>query len=297
MNLTPPFKFTIIGKLNGSVNSFVLSWDKSFLADSYKLYHSYTPYGLGSLIWQGTTFTFEHIPNTIMGTVSYYRVCSVKGTQEVGTPWATIEDLSYIDSSNTHIETTEGIKDPHTNLYPNGESSFKPGTTNTLPSRIGRRSQLNRIRKNNLWVLQDIGEPVFLLKPKRYNYSQPDPMQERLINREDKIKFYPAIPIWVKIVPKDAKLEPDKDGFFRKKEPRSWTIIPPYIETGDYIVSKRNERFEITSLTLKRSWNGVDTWQEWDSILLPKTDRIYNHPQIKDLDYNVLNNLNIANGI
>lgn len=287
MILTFPDKILVENLCQGPLGKYKISWSANPLATSYRIYYSRVPYGLPTLIT--TTIDLEYIFedfDVIDGTDVFFKVSSVDANGKESEP------SRYQSAPNTteYMETTAGTWtdsnntrwDPHDNKYPNGESSYIG--TNYLPLNVLRRYQFNKILRDELWILQDAGEPCFLIKKKRVNYTTDTEDDNRRLGRKDIVQYYEPIIIWSHLASPGQTHIVSYRGAALEKNSRSWTIYTPKICDGDLIITKDNKRWEIQNVTYQRSWRGSTTWQAFDIKAFPITDPIYTHPQLKDVD-------------
>lgn len=294
MILTYPDKILVENLCHGTQGKYKISWSKSPLATSYNIYRSRTPYGNCDLI--GNTANLFYIDtdfDVIDGTECYYRVSAVRALPTESDEYTLTEsELSRFQSApNTteYMETSAGTWtdsnntrwDPHDNKYPNGESSYIG--TNYLPLNVLRRYQFNKILRDELWILQDCGEPIYLIKKKRVNYSEDREDDDRRVGRKNIVQYYKPIIIWAHLASPGQTHVVTYRGAALEKNSRSWTIYTPQLQDGDIIISKDNKRWEIQNVTFQRSWRGSTSWQQFDLKEFPVTDPIYTHPQLKDV--------------
>lgn len=294
MLLTFPDKILVENLCQGALGKYKISWSANPLATSYKIYRNRVPYGEAELI--ATTSDLEYIDENfpiIDGTECYYRVSSVISPEgESGDTEKESELSRYQSAPNTteYMETTAGTWtdsnntrwDPHDNKYPNGESSYIG--TNYLPLNVLRRYQFNKILRDELWILQDRGEPIYLIKKKRVNYETDTEDDDRRVGRKNIVQYFDPIIIWSSIASPGQTHIVTYRGAAIEKNTRCWTIYTPRLDDNDIIITKDNKRWEIQNVTYQRSWRGSVTWQAFDLKAFPVTDPIYSHPQLKDVD-------------
>ena len=295
MLLLYPDKILVENLCLGPKGQYKISWSASPLATSYNIYRSRTPYGCADLINNTTDLYYIDTDFEIIdGTECYYRISSVMAVPDKdGNMIVSESELSRFQGApNTteYMETTAGTWtdsnntrwDPHDNKYPNGESSYIG--TNYLPLNVLRRYQFNKIVRDELWLLQDRGEPVYLIKKKRVNYSEDREDDDRRVGRKDIVQYYEPIIIWASIASPGQTHIATYRGAVIEKNTRSWTIYTPRLDDGDIIITKDNKRWEIQDVVYQRSWRGSITWQQFTPKVFPVTDRIYMHPQLKCID-------------
>jgi hypothetical protein len=302
MLLTYPDRILVENLCQGALGKYKISWSANPLATSYKIYRNRVPYGEAELIAE--TSDLEYIDTQfeiIDDTECYYRVSSVMlsgGESDESDIDSVMEsELSrYQGAPNTteYMEITAGTWtdsnntrwDPHDNRYPNGESSYIG--TNYLPLNVLRRYQFNKIVRDELWLLQDRGEPVYLIKKKRVNYDVHTEDDDRRVGRKNIVQYYEPLIIWASIASPGQTHIVSVRGAALEKNTRCWTIYTPRLVDGDIIITKDNKRWEIQNVTYQRSWRGSVTWQAWDIKALAVTDPVYQHPQLKNVDGSVL---------
>lgn len=295
MLLLYPDKILVENLCHGPKGKYKISWSASPLATSYNIYRSRTPYGCADLINNTTELYYIDTDFEIIdGTECYYRISSVMAVPDKdGNMIVSESELSRFQGApNTteYMETTAGTWtdsnntrwDPHDNKYPNGESSYIG--TNYLPLNVLRRYQFNKIVRDELWLLQDRGEPIYLIKKKRVNYSEDREDDDRRVGRKDIVQYYDPIIIWASIASPGQTHIATYRGAAIEKNTRSWTIYTPRLDDGDIIITKDNKRWEIQDVVYQRSWRGSMTWQQFTPKVFPVTDRIYTHPQLKCVD-------------
>lgn len=287
MILNFPDKILVENLCQGIQGKYKISWTTNPLATNYKIYRNRVPYGQAELL--ATTSDLEYIDENfeiIDGTECFYQISSVDSNNNEsplsryqGAPNTT----EYMETSaGTWTDSNNTRWDPHDNKYPNGESSYIG--TNYLPLNVLRRYQFNKIVRDELWILQDRGEPVYLIKKKRVNYSTDTEDDNRRVGRKDIVQYYEPIIIWASIASPGQTHIVTYRGAAIEKNTRCWTIYTPKLVDGDLIITKDNKRFEIQNVTYQRSWRGADTWQAFDLKAFPITDPIYTHPQLKNVD-------------
>lgn len=302
MILTFPDKILVENLCQGVQGKYKISWSPNPLATSYKIYRNRVPYGPAELIAE--TSDLEYIDTqfeVIDNTECYYRVSSImpSGSESDESDIGSVieSELSrYQGAPNTteYMETTAGTWtdsnntrwDPHDNKYPNGESSYIG--TNYLPLNVLRRYQFNKILRDELWILQDCGEPCYLIKKKRVNYETDTEDDDRRVGRKNIVQYYEPLIIWAHIASPGQTHLITYRGTALEKNSRSWTIYTPKLQDGDIIITKDNKRWEIQNVTYQRSWRGSVTFQSFDIKAFPVTDPIYSHPQLKNVDGSVL---------
>lgn len=291
MILNFPDKILVENLCQGQLGKYKISWSASPLASFYKIYRNYVPYGEAELI--ATTSDLEYIDENfeiIDGTENYYRVSSVRLGEESNEIESPLSRYQSAPNTTEYMTTSEGTWtdsnntrwDPHDNKYPNGESSYIG--TNYLPLNVLRRYQFNKILRDELWILQDCGEPCYLIKKKRVNYTTDTEDDNRRLGRKDIVQYYEPIIIWSHLASPGQTHVVTYRGAALEKNSRSWTIYTPQLQDGDIIITKDNKRWEIQNVTYQKSFRGSTTWQAFDIKAFPITDPIYIHPQLKNVD-------------
>ena len=296
MLLIYPDNILVENLCQGYQGQYRISWKANPLANFYRIYRNRVPYGQADLIAETSELSYiDKDFEVIDGTECYYRVSSVMGDIDSDDSDAEIKESElsrYQSAPNTteYIETTAGTWtdsnntrwDPHDNKYPNGESSYIG--TNYLPLNVLRRYQFNKIVRDELWLLQDRGEPIYLIKKKRVNYNVDTEDDDRRVGRKNIVQYYEPIIIWSSIASPGQTHIVTYRGAAIEKNTRCWTIYTPRLDDGDIIITKDNKRLEIQNVTYQRSWRGSVTWQAFDLKAFPVTDPIYTHPQLKNVD-------------
>ena len=287
MILNFPDKILVENLCQGALGKYKISWSANPLATSYKIYRNRVPYGEAELI--ATISDLEYTDENfqiIDGTECFYRVSSVDSNNNES-PLSRYQSApnttEYMETSvGTWTDSNNTRWDPHDNKYPNGESSYIG--TNYLPLNVLRRYQFNKILRDELWILQDAGEPCFLIKKKRVNYSTDTEDDNRRLGRKDIVQYYEPIIIWSHLASPGQTHIVSYRGAALEKNSRSWTIYTPILNTSDIIVTKDNKRWEIQNVTHQKSWRGSITFQSFDIKAFPVTDPVFNHPQLKNVD-------------
>lgn len=300
MLLIYPDNILVENLCQGYQGQYRISWKANPLANFYRVYRNRVPYGQAELIVETPElFYIDKDFEVIDGTECYYRVSSVMGDVDIDASDENIKESElsrYQGAPNTteYMETTAGTWtdsnntrwDPHDNKYPNGESSYIG--TNYLPLNVLRRYQFNKIVRDELWLLQDRGEPIYLIKKKHVNYDIDTEDDDRRVGRKNIVQYYEPIIIWASIASPGQTHIVSVRGAALEKNTRSWTIYTPKLVDGDLIITKDNKRWEVQNVTYQRSWRGSVTWQAFDLKAFPVTDPIYSHPQLKNVDGSVL---------
>lgn len=290
MLLTFPDNILVENLCSGQQGKYKISWKSNPLATSYNIYFNRVPYGEAKFI--ATTTDLEYVYEDfeiIDGMDCYFKISSV---MDVNGQIKESELSRYQSAPNTteYMETTNGTWtdsnntrwDPHTNTIPTGESSYIG--VNYLPLNVLRRYQFNKILRDELWILQDRGEPVYFIKKKRVDYQTNTEDDNRKVGRSELVEFYEPIIIWASIASPGQTHIATYKGTALEKQTRCWTIYTPILTDGDIIITKDNKRFEIQNVTYQRSWRGSLTWQQFDIKALSITDPVYTHDLISEVD-------------
>lgn len=287
MLLTYPDNILIMNKCQGTQGEYKIQWDPSPLAQSYNIYWSRVPYGKFELLDNTENTYYEHTEfDVIDGTQCYYKVSSVRNGREseLSRPQTAQNTSEYINNSGgTWIDTNNMLFDPHTNKYPTTNDKTYKGV-NYLPLNVLRRYQFNKIQRDEMWILQDRGELVWLIKQKRTNYSQPDEDDARRIGNSEIVQYYEPIKICVALASPNQTHTVVKGGMIFEKNTRSWTIYTPRIDDNDIIIDKENNRWQVQNVTRQKSFRGSVTWQQFDVIQVGINSPIYNNEIIKNVD-------------
>lgn len=287
MELLYPDNILVMNKCQGTQGEYRIQWDPSPLAQSYNIYWSRVPYGKFELLDNTENTYYEHTQfDVIDGTECYYKVSSVRNRREseLSRPQAAQNTSEYINNSGgTWIDTNNMLFDPHTNKYAETNDKTYKGV-NYLPLNVLRRYQFNKIQRDEMWILQDRGELVWLIKQKRTNYSQPDEDDARRIGNSEIVQYYEPIKICVALASPNQTHTIVKGGMIFEKNTRSWTIYTPRIDDNDIIIDKENNRWQVQNVTRQKSFRGSVTWQQFDVIQVGINSPIYNNEIIKNVD-------------
>lgn len=287
MLLTYPDNILVMNKCQGTQGEYKIQWDPSPLAQSYNIYWSRVPYGKFELLDNTENTYYEHTEfDVIDGTECYYKVSSVRNGREseLSRPQTAQNTSEYINNSGgTWIDTNNMLFDPHTNKYPTTNDKTYKGV-NYLPLNVLRRYQFNKIQRDEMWILQDRGELVWLIKQKRTNYTQPDEDDARRIGNSEIVQYYEPIKICVALASPNQTHTVVKGGMIFEKNTRSWTIYTPRIDDNDIIIDKENNRWQVQNVTRQKSFRGSVTWQQFDVIQVGINSPIYNNEIIKNVN-------------
>lgn len=247
-----------------------LTWDAYAGATSYKVYRRAVPYGTFTFVAavSAPTLTYTDAPILIPLNEWFFKVAAVTSGGEQALP-----DLGITcENANAFIE------DPFTQtgfpMYPeNGQMSFI----------------FEEIRRRHIWGVQLNGEDMVLYK-KRYEGtkcphvgSEDDQCPFPLGNEELATKcygtgyvggYYGPLTIKVRRYSVPQKVSIEEQGYDISVAPKFWTIWTPRIESGDFLVTQENKRFEVTDVTPSTT-RGLMTKQDISVVLKKPTDIIY----------------------
>jgi len=287
MLLTYPDNILVMNKCQGTQGKYKIQWDPAILAESYNIYWNYVPYGSFMFLANTTDTYYIHSDFSVIdGTYCYYKVSAVRNGKEseLSRPQTAQNTSEYINNSTgTWIDTNNMLFDPHTNKYPTSNNKTYKGV-NYLPLNVLRRYQFNKIQRDEMWILQDRGELVWLIKQKRTNYSQPDDDDARRIGNSEIVEYYEPIKICVALASPNQTHTIIKGGMVLEKNTRSWTIYTPRIDDNDIIIDKENNRWQVQNVTRQKSFRGSVTWQQFDIIQVGINSPIYNNEKIRNVD-------------
>lgn len=287
MQLLYPDNILVMNKCQGTQGEYKIQWDPAILAESYNIYWNYVPYGNFTFLANTTDTYYIHSDFSVIdGTYCYYKVSAVRNGKEseLSRPQMAQNTSEYINNSTgTWIDTNNMLFDPHTNKYPTTDDKTYKGV-NYLPLNVLRRYQFNKIQRDEMWILQDRGELVWLIKQKRTNYSQPDEDDARRIGNSEIVEYYEPIKICVALASPNQTHTIIKGGMVLEKNTRSWTIYTPRIDDNDIIIDKENNRWQVQNVTRQKSFRGSVTWQQFDIIQVGINSPIYNNEKIRNVD-------------
>lgn len=302
MILEYPSNILVENLTQGAKGKYKISWKPAVLASGYNVYRSKVPYGsIYDLVAENITelsFTDEDF-DIIEGITYYYAVASVRivnGETKVSgrSRWQTAQNTNEYMSPDkgTWLDTNNMVYDPHSNKFPTSNQEQNYRGVNFLPLNVMRRTQFNYIQRHEMWILQDRGEPVYLLKRKKVNYSNPDDDDDRRVSargtrlavNEPLVEFYEPLIIFVALASPGMTHTVNVAGAVMEKQTRSWTIYTPLLEDKDILIDKENKRWEIQDVVYQRSWRGAITWQSFNVKALGITDPVFQHQQLKNVD-------------
>lgn len=287
MELLYPDNILVMNKCQGTQGEYKIQWDHSLLAQSYNIYWNRVPYGNFEFLDNTENTYYIHSNFDIIdGTDMYYKISTVRNGREseLSRPQTAQNTSEYINNSDgTWIDTNNMLFDPHTNKYAETNDKTYKGV-NYLPLNVLRRYQFNKIQRDEMWILQDRGELVWLIKQKRTNYSQPDEDDARRIGNSEIVEYYEPIKICVALASPNQTHTVVKGGMIFEKNTRSWTIYTPRIDDSDIIIDKENNRWQVQNITRQKSFRGSVTWQQFDVIQVGINNPIYNNEKIANVD-------------
>lgn len=295
MMFLPPDKILVENLCQGTQGKYKISWKPAVLATGYNIYRSRVPYGSEvELIAENIKDTeyYDSDFDTIDGTKCYYRVSSIRSYEDGSTKESQKSRFQTAQNTNEYMSPSEGtyldnnnmIWDPHSNKFPTSDQEQNYIGVNYLPLNAMRRYQFNRIQRDEMWILQDRGEPVYLIKQKRVNYTTPELYDDRRQGRSDLVDFYEPLIIFAALASPGQTHIKYAGGTAIERQTRSWTLYTPELVDGDIIVDKENKRWEIQNVTPQRSWRGAVTWQQFDIKGLSITDPVYQHEKIMNIN-------------
>lgn len=164
-----------------------------------------------------------------------------------------------------------------------------------LPSDQDMKYYFNEIRSRNLWMLQNDGEPMILLKRKYSGQECPciDPADgsdqcSEPLHPETPCYgtgylggYYPAMNIMIRRWNQQRAIPTNTVGFELDMNPTMWTIYSPLITEGDILIDGQNRRWEVEN-THVYNWRELPLHQEFTVMLKKPSDIIY---KIPILDY------------
>lgn len=166
-----------------------------------------------------------------------------------------------------------------------------------LPSDQDMKYYFNEIRSRNLWMLQNDGEPMILLK-RKYSGTVcpciddadgsdqcPEPLKEGAECYATGYLggYYPMMNIMIRRWNQQRGVPTNPVGFEIDMNPTMWTIYSPLITEGDILVDGQNRRWEVEN-THVYNWRELPLHQEFTVMLKKPSDIIYKVP-ILDYQY------------
>ena len=160
-----------------------------------------------------------------------------------------------------------------------------------LPTDQDMKYYFNEIRSRNLWILQNDGEPMILLK-KKYT-GTPCPLIDdadgsdqcpRPLDKEHPCYgtgfvggYYPSLQIMARRINQQRTIPLNEVGIEMDMRPTLWTIYTPRITEGDILIDRENRRWEVTDVH-RYHWRELITHQNFQVMLKKPTDIIYKIP-------------------
>lgn len=256
-----------------SSNQIKITWDAS--ADSsvtaYRIYRGVSPYHVSTLVTTVSvpTVMYTDTPTLIPINEYYYKVAEYDGSSEGPLPTYGVTCIDY---------------DAWTN------SPFTDQSPHTYPSNDSMLFYLEEIRRRNLWLLEQNGEPMTLMK-KRYEGTRcshidtttgeeqcPYPLKAPACYGTGFVGgYYSAISIKVRRASTSRTVGINEVGFRVGMKPRMWTIWSPSVDVGDFLVDQMNRRFEVVSKEVG-SARGLDFHQDFEVNLASPRDMIMKVP-------------------
>lgn len=160
-----------------------------------------------------------------------------------------------------------------------------------LPTDQDMKFYFNEIRSRNLWLLQNDGEPMTLLK-RKYTGTPcpciddadgsdqcPTPLHPETPCYATGYLggYYPAINIMIRRWNQPRTIPTNTVGFELDMQPTMWTIYSPTITEGDILVDGQNRRWEVNQ-THNYHWRELRTHQTFQVTLKKPSDIIYKIP-------------------
>lgn len=276
-----------------------ISWDASTESgiQSYKVYRNWVPYGTFRLVKTITHPDTSYIDSPPLDTVPlgfvtgidgewWYKVSAVvSGVESIVSSPFTYEKSDAFDISPFSDLSIDGLcvgyTATHADIYDypdNEEMSYYFG----------------EIRRRKLWLVQQDGEDIYLVKRKvegdKCPYWQDDARQcEYPLGSpegEDACYgtgiiggYHPSVLIKARIVPAMQGVQLIDAGMRIAFTPRSWTIWTPRVANWDFLVRRDGRRLEITNVQ-RQNFRGLITHQLFDVTERPPspTDLIYRVP-------------------
>jgi hypothetical protein len=247
-----------------------ITWDALTGATSYKIYRSAIPYDNFTLLASTAALTYTDTPNLIPINEWYYYVVGYDGASEGPAPSVGVTFIDYsIFDTDPFTETTY--------QYPeNSEMEF----------------YFEEIRRRDLWMLQNDGEDMTLMK-RRYEgtkcplieseydqcpYPLGYPIGTSVCYGTGYLGgYYDPLTLKVRRIDADKKITTDISGLRIEMPPRLWTIWTPRIATGDFFVDSSNRRWEVKSVH-PYLWRGLILHQDFEVDLKGTNEMLYRIP-------------------
>lgn len=160
-----------------------------------------------------------------------------------------------------------------------------------LPTDQDMKYYFNEIRSRNLWMLQNDGEPMILLKRKYTGQvcpciddadgsdQCPTPLKKEApcYGTGYLGGYYPQLNIMVRRWNQQRAIPTNTVGFELDTNPTMWTIYTPQITEGDILIDGQNRRWEVEN-THVYNWRELPLHQEFTVMLKKPSDIIYKVP-------------------
>lgn len=200
------------------------------------------------------------------------------------------------DNGNLGPESAEGVMFTKYNAF---DTTRIVGPFQTpLPTDQDMKYYFNEIRSRNLWMLQNDGEPMTLLKRKYTGTVCPciddadgSDQCPTPLNKQAPCYgtgflggYYPALKIMIRRWNQNRAIPTNTVGFEIDTKPTMWTIYTPIITEGDILIDGENRRWEITDTHVYR-WRELITHQEFQVMLKKPSDIIYKVPIISYVNW------------
>ena len=259
----------VVNDLNNK--KVTISWD----ADSdpsttnYRIYRSAIPYGTFALIAtvNSSTLSYQDTIPLIPYNEYFYYVVAYNGSEGARPQYG----MTFRDEQAM-------AKDPFTDQSPY-----------VYPDYSDMQFFFEEIRRRHLWLLEQDGENVKLLK-RRFEGTKcplveseseqcPNPLGKPIgtnacYGTNFVGGFYPYLDIKMRIGLANTGLGLQNEGFRIANKPKLWTIYVPIINVGDLIITQENKRYEIVN-TLRTAQRGMLLHQECEVELLSASDIRY----------------------
>lgn len=197
--------------------------------------------------------------------------------------------LEMDDEGNVGPEEQNGLMFTKYNAF--NETRITGPFQTPLPTDQDMKYYFNEIRSRNLWMLQNDGEPMILLKRKYTGTVCPciddadgSDQCPTPLNKEFPCYgtgflggYYPALNIMVRRWNQQRGIPTNTVGFEMDMNPTMWTIYTPLITEGDILIDGQNRRWEVDH-THYYHWRELITHQEFQVTLKKPSDIIYKIP-------------------
>lgn len=246
-----------------------IQWENSARVSHYKVYRSATPYGPFEEIASVDRPVNYYVdsPTIIPINEWYYKVAEFDGTTVGPVPKYGITHVNY---------------DAFTN------SPFSDQAPDFYPTNDDMKFYFEEIRRRHLWMLENGGESMKLLK-RRWEGTRcphasgaagqcPFPLKDPACYGTNFVGgYYSAYSIIVRRQDADQLIQLQGMSLRVEQKPRMRTIWTPRLSSGDLLVDSSNQRWEITNLH-PQPWRGLITHQVFDVELKNPRDLVYQVP-------------------